>query len=492
MSLKTNVSSKILMLGISILTIFNSCKKDDGGNGGGGTPQPAIASFAPTTGTTGTNVTITGTNFTGATAVKFGNVAATSFNIVNATTITAVVGAGATGDVSVTTAGGTATKGTFTYTTTPPVNAPTITSFTPTTGTTGTSVTITGTNLTGATVVKFGNTNATSFNIVSATSITAVVGSGATGKVSVTTPGGTATSTADFTFNTPPGANTIAGKINSDAELTQIKTGVATANLGSTLSATGPFTLFAPVDAALNALTINFGSLDQATANSIIRYHTVSGKYLSTDIPVGTKNLKVLTINTPADSVFVTKIASGVIYVNGKNVDDAKKDIAADNGVIHKLNSSNGILLPPTRNVYDQISVAGYDSIKKLVDRAAQADANLVNVLKTSVMTFIAPTNAAFQAFLSGAITQINQLTPAQALALLKDHIVLSRNFVIDFAVVSSTGFPAWGGSNLKFGSAGGGQFALYYSPTAGVLLGANDIMCFNGVIQRTGGILTK
>jgi uncharacterized surface protein with fasciclin (FAS1) repeats len=489
MSLKTNVSSKILMLGISILTIFNSCKKDDGG---GSTPQPAIASFAPTSGTTGTNVTITGTNFTGATAVKFGNIAATSFNIVNATTITAVVGAGATGDVSVTTAGGTATKGTFTYTTTPPAGAPTITSFTPTSGTTGTSVTITGTNLTGATVVKFGTANATSFNVVSATSITAVVGSGATGKVSVTTPGGTATSTGDFTFNTPPGANTIAGKINSDAELTQIKTGMATANLSSTLSATGPFTLFAPVDAALNALAINFGSLDQATANSIIRYHTVSGKYLSTDIPAGTKNLKVLTINTPADSVFVTKLASGVIYVNGKNVDDAKKDIAADNGVIHKLNSSNGILLPPTRNVYDQISVAGYDSIKKLVDRAAQADANLVNVLKTSVMTFIAPTNAAFQAFLSGAITQINQLTPAQALALVKDHVVFSRNFVIDFAVVSSTGVPAWGGSNLKFGSAGGGQFALYYLPTAGVLLGANDIMCFNGVIQRTGGILTK
>jgi len=492
MSLKTNVSSKILMLGISILTIFNSCKKDDGG-GGGGTPQPAIASFTPTSGTTGTNVTITGTNFTGATAVKFGNVAATSFNVVNSTTITAVVGSGATGVVSVTTAGGTATKGTFTYNTAPPVNAPTITSFTPTSGTTGTSVTITGTNLTGATVVKFGTANATSFSVVSATSITAVVGSGATGKVSVTTPGGTATSTGDFTFNAPPGGNTIAGKINTDAELTQIKTGMATANLGSTLSATGPFTLFAPVDAALNALTINFGSLDQATANSIIRYHTVSGKFLSSDVPAGAKNLKLLTINTPADSVFVTKLASGVIYVNGKNVDDAKKDIAADNGVIHKLNSSNGILLPPTRNVYDQLSVAGYDSIKKLVDRAALADANLVNTLKNSVMTFVAPTNAAFQAFFSaGSVTQINQLTTTQALNLVKDHVVFSRNFVIDFAVVSSTGVPAWGGSNLKFGSTGTGQFALYYLPTAGVLLGANDIMCFNGVIQRTGGILTK
>jgi uncharacterized surface protein with fasciclin (FAS1) repeats len=488
MPLKTNVSSSIMMLGISVLTLFNSCKKD---NNSGSNKVPIISSFSPASGTTGTTVTITGTNFTGALSVKFGDVLASSFNLVNATTITAIVGTGATGNVTVTTSSGTATKGTFTYNT-PPANAPTITSFTPSSGTTGASVTITGTNLTGATAVKFGNVNATSFSVVNTTTITAVVGSGATGDVAVTTPAGTATK-AGFTFNTPPGANTIAGKINSDAELTQIKTGVATANLGSTLSATGPFTFFAPVDAALNALAVNFGTLDQATSNSIIRYHTVAGKYQSADIPAGTKNLKLLTINTPADSVFVTKVSSGVIYVNGKNIDDAKKDITADNGVIHKLNSTNGILLPPTRNVYDQISVAGYDSIKKLVDRATQADANLVNVLKTSVLTLVAPTNAAFQAFFSaGAVTQINQFTPAQALALVKDHVVLSRNFVIDFAVVSSTGFPAWGGSNLKFGSAGGGQFALYYLPTAGVLLGANDIMCFNGVIQRTGGILTK
>lgn len=80
---------------------------------------------------------------------------------------------------------------------------PTITSFTPASGVTGTTVTITGTNLTGATSVTFGGTAATSFSILSSTSITAVVGTGTSGKISVTTSAGTATSTTDFTITLP-------------------------------------------------------------------------------------------------------------------------------------------------------------------------------------------------------------------------------------------------------------------------------------------------
>jgi len=80
------------------------------------------------------------------------------------------------------------------------LDGPTITSFTPTSGGKGTVVVITGTNFTDATAVKFGGTNATiTFN--SATQITATVGTGATGKVTVTTDGGTGTSAGDFTYN---------------------------------------------------------------------------------------------------------------------------------------------------------------------------------------------------------------------------------------------------------------------------------------------------
>jgi hypothetical protein len=81
----------------------------------------------------------------------------------------------------------------------PPPPSPTITSFTPASGPVGTSVTISGTNFTGASAVAF-NGSAASFTVTSATAIQATVPAGATtGPLSVTTPGGTATSATSFT-----------------------------------------------------------------------------------------------------------------------------------------------------------------------------------------------------------------------------------------------------------------------------------------------------
>ncbi len=154
-----------------------------------GALAPTIASFTPTSSLAGATITITGTNFTGATAVSFGGVNATSFNVVSPTSITAVVGSGKTGVLSVTTPGGIATTATN-YTLASNL-IPTITSFTPVNAASGASVAITGTNLSGATAVSFGGTAATSFNIVSSTTINAVVGAGSSGTVSVTTPAGT-------------------------------------------------------------------------------------------------------------------------------------------------------------------------------------------------------------------------------------------------------------------------------------------------------------
>ncbi|MBG6111279.1 uncharacterized protein YegP (UPF0339 family), partial [Flavobacterium sp. CG_9.10] len=70
---------------------------------------PTITSFSPTSAKGGATVTIIGTNFTGATSVKFGTEAAASFTVVNSTTITAVVSSsGESGRIFVTTAAGTA------------------------------------------------------------------------------------------------------------------------------------------------------------------------------------------------------------------------------------------------------------------------------------------------------------------------------------------------------------------------------------------------
>jgi hypothetical protein len=158
---------------------------------------PTISSFAPTSGPVGTSVTISGTNFTGASAVRFNGVSA-SFAVNSATTITATVPTGATtGPISVTTsAGGTASSaGSFTVTT----NPPTISSFTPTSGPVGTNVTISGADFTGATAVLFNGTSA-SYTVSSATTITATVPAGATsGPISVITSGGMASSVGSFT-----------------------------------------------------------------------------------------------------------------------------------------------------------------------------------------------------------------------------------------------------------------------------------------------------
>ncbi len=162
---------------------------------------PAIRTFHPTSGPVGTQVTITGLNFTGSLLVAFHGAAAI-FIVNSSSQITATVPAGATtGTISVTTPGGTATSGVgFTVI----GAAPTITSFIPTSGPVGTFVTITGTSFLGATAVKFHGTLAV-FTVNSSSQITATVPAGATtGTISVTTPSGTATSAGQFTVTTVP------------------------------------------------------------------------------------------------------------------------------------------------------------------------------------------------------------------------------------------------------------------------------------------------
>jgi uncharacterized protein (TIGR03437 family) len=79
---------------------------------GGGMPAPTISGFSPASGAVGSSVTVTGTNFTGASSVKFNGQVA-SFTVNSATQITATVpNCSSTGTISVTTAGGTANSAT--------------------------------------------------------------------------------------------------------------------------------------------------------------------------------------------------------------------------------------------------------------------------------------------------------------------------------------------------------------------------------------------
>jgi hypothetical protein len=169
---------------------------------------PTVTGINPQSGPTagGTSVTISGSGFTGASAVSFDGTAATSFSVVSDTQIAATAPAHAAGtvDVTVTTPGGSSAPVSadhFTY-----VGAPVVTGVSPNSGPTtgGTFVTITGSGFTGTSAVSFGGTAAGPFSVFSDTQIVATSPAHAAGTVdiTVTTPVGTsATSSADrFTF----------------------------------------------------------------------------------------------------------------------------------------------------------------------------------------------------------------------------------------------------------------------------------------------------
>ncbi|MEW6159837.1 MAG: IPT/TIG domain-containing protein [Verrucomicrobiota bacterium] len=162
--------------------------------------EPVISDFTPANGVPGTSVVITGKFFTGATAVKFNGKSA-DFTVVAPTQINATVPAGATtGRITITTASGTGTSATDFVVTAAPI----ITGFTPFRGPAGTQVTIDGENFTGATAVKFNN-KAANYSIVASTQIHATVPAGATsGPISVTTPGGTGSSSSNFVVSLAP------------------------------------------------------------------------------------------------------------------------------------------------------------------------------------------------------------------------------------------------------------------------------------------------
>ena len=110
---------------------------------------------------------------------------------------------------------------------------------------------------------------------------------------------------------------------------------VTAAELVETLSGKGPFTVFAPLDDAFAALPA--GTVDslvkpesKAKLQSILTYHVVAGKVLSTDL---TDGMKAKTVNGAEITIH---LKDGKVLINDAEVVVA--DVQTDNGVIHAIN----------------------------------------------------------------------------------------------------------------------------------------------------------
>jgi hypothetical protein len=172
-------------------------------------PVPLVFGISPAIGSIdgGTPVTISGADFTGATAVSIGGTAVASFSVVSYSEITAVTAARSAGSglsVDVTTPGGTNVPNTlYTY-----AVLPNVTSISPASGpdSGGTPVTITGTGFTGAILASVGSVPVSSLTVVSDTEITATTNAGTAGSglnVLVATFNGTSAPNTLWTYDAP-------------------------------------------------------------------------------------------------------------------------------------------------------------------------------------------------------------------------------------------------------------------------------------------------
>ena len=121
-------------------------------------------------------------------------------------------------------------------------------------------------------------------------------------------------------------------------DFSTLVTAVKAAGLVETLKGEGPFTVFAPTDAAFAKVptdTLNALLADKAALANVLTYHVVAGKVMAADV---VKLTSAVTVQGQAVSI---EVKDGKVYVNGAQV--VTTDIKASNGVVHVIDA---VILP--------------------------------------------------------------------------------------------------------------------------------------------------
>jgi len=143
--------------------------------------------------------------------------------------------------------------------------------------------------------------------------------------------------------------NIIENAVNSKDHTTLVAA-VQAAGLVETLQGEGPFTVFAPTDAAfakIPAATVNALKADKAALTRVLTYHVVPGKIMAADLAKLADEKGYIRTKTVSGEEIVIHLAGKTVHV-GPNMGSsvASADIAASNGVIHVVDA---VILPPAK-----------------------------------------------------------------------------------------------------------------------------------------------
>jgi len=431
-------------------------------------PPPAITSVSPLSAPSGGIVTITGTNLSGVGQVSFGGYNAT-FTLISATQINAVVGSGASGPVNVWGLSGSANFPGFTY-----IPGPTVSAVSPNRGGPGDEITITGTNFTDASDVGFGNISASSFTVISPTTIKATISAGSGNGVSVTTPGGKSTNT-NFTFIPPPTisqVNPMKGGLNSPITIlgsnlanSQVTIGGVPAIIGYTsanqivayvgsgassgeLKVTNSYgTASIPGFIWVPAPTIGSFTPATATSGDII---TISGTALSevTTVSIGGVNALFTVISPTSIQATVASGASGPVSVSSPG------GTASMNGFIYSgpfiksfspFSAGSGqtvVLIGENFTNTSQVYFGGVPAISFTVNSPTQITA-VVGSGKSGNVSVTTPFGQANAAGFNHPAPSISYFSPTYSGPLTNAPISINGNNFTNASAVSFGGIPA-------------------------------------------------
>jgi uncharacterized surface protein with fasciclin (FAS1) repeats len=284
-----------------------------------------------------------------------------------------------------------------------------------------------------------------------------------------------------------PEPNTITKIVVDNPNFSFLEAAVVKADLAGALKGTGPFTVFAPTNAAFIAAGFPneaaVTAADKTVLEAILKYHVLTSKVESGAIATAV-NSAVPTL--AAKDIFVTKTSAGSVNVNGAKVTTA--DVQATNGVIHIIDA---VLIPPALNIPAYIQ-ANYTFLYAAVVRASSAPSatnpDLAAVLSgTGPFTIFAPTNAAFIAAGFPNIAAINAAPVADLNNIIKLHGFGARIYSNQLANGASSATIQ--GATLTFSDVPNAPKVKGPVGTAASITKVN-LMTTNGVIHEIDKVL--
>lgn len=273
------------------------------------------------------------------------------------------------------------------------------------------------------------------------------------------------------------GTGNVVQVAQKDARFGILVEAVTAADLATTLSGAGPYTVFAPTNDAFAALLTELGvTKDQLLANkslltAVLKYHVLPSQVAKADVPLGKP------ITPLEGGIFkIDAVGNDLVVTDGRNRTSriVLADIAASNGVIHAIDK---VLLPADKNIVQ--TAAANPTFGILVE--AITAANLAGTLSgAGPFTVFAPTDAAF-----GALLGELGITKAQLLA---DTALLTK--VLTYHVVPSRVLKAQVPVGTPITTVEGETFTV--GPTLAITdrrgrvanITSTDVLASNGVIH--------